>query len=63
MLSGTPRDIFAQKQQIRALGLELPVPTTIADELKENGIDLKEDAMTENDLVNSLISWSEGVCR
>ena len=63
VLSGTPKEIFAQKEKIRALGLELPVSTIIADDLKENGIDLKSDVLTENDLVGELIGWSEGLCK
>ena len=63
VLSGTPREIFKQKDKIRALGLELPFPTIIADELKQNGIDLKEDVLTEKDLASGLLSWSEGLCK
>ena len=63
VLSGTPKEIFAKKDEIRALGLELPVSTIIADELKNNGIDLKSDVLTEQDLVSELISWSEGLCK
>ena len=63
VLSGSPREIFAQKDKIRSLGLELPFSTIIADELKQNGIDLKEDVLTGHDLAQSLLSWSEGVCK
>ena len=63
VLSGTPKEIFAQKEKIRSLGLELPVSTIIADDLKNNGIDLKSDVLTEQDLVSELISWSEGLCK
>ena len=63
VLSGTPKDIFAKKEEIRTLGLELPVSTIIADDLRQNGIDLKGDVLTENDLVSGLLSWSEGLCK
>ncbi len=63
VLSGTPKEIFAKKDKIRSLGLELPVSTVIADELKQNGIDLNSEVLTENDLVSSLIGWSEGLCK
>ena len=63
VLSGTPKEIFAKKEEIRALGLELPVSTIVADHLKENGIDLKAGVLTEQDLVDGLISWSEGLCK
>ena len=63
VLSGTPQEIFANKEQLIALGLELPVATIIAEQLKENKIDLNGEVLTEKDLVSSLISWSEGVCK
>ena len=63
VLSGTPQEIFAKKQEIRALGLELPVATIIADELKDNKIDINGEVLTEKDLVSSLICWSEGLCK
>ena len=63
VLSGTPKYIFAKKEEIRTLGLELPVSTIIADHLRQNGIDLKGDVLTENDLVSGLLSWSEGLCK
>ena len=63
VLSGTPQEIFANKEQLIALGLELPVATIIAEQLKDNKIDLNGEVLTEKDLVSSLISWSEGVCK
>jgi energy-coupling factor transport system ATP-binding protein len=63
VLSGSPREIFAQKDKIRSLGLELPVSTIIADQLNQSGIDLKNEVLTEQDLVDGLISWSEGLCK
>lgn len=63
VLSGTPKDIFTKKDEIRSLGLELPIATIIADELNQNGINLKADVLTEQDLVSTLLTWSEGICK
>ena len=53
-LSGTPREIFAQKEQIKSMGLELPLSAVIAERLKEKGIAIPTDILTEKRLAEEL---------
>ena len=55
-LSGTPEQIFAQEEEIKRLGLELPLPTIIADKLRERGLPISKQILTEKEL-------SEELCR
>ena len=48
-LSGTPKEIFAKKELIKSFGLELPVAAVIAQKLKDCGINLSNDILTEED--------------
>ena len=41
-LSGTPQQIFEQKDKIKQFGLELPLATEVAIKLKENGVNLPD---------------------
>lgn len=53
-LSGTPKEVFAKKDALRALGLELPLAGVIADKLRERGADIPEDIITEEELLGAL---------
>lgn len=53
-LSGTPKEIFAKKELIKSFGLELPVAAVIAQKLKDSGINLSNDILTEEDLAVEL---------
>ncbi len=55
-LSGTPQEIFSQKEQIKALGLELPLSATIADKLISSGVNLPDGLLTNEAL-------AEGLCK
>lgn len=51
---GTPEQIFEQKEEIKRLGLELPLPMIIADKLREGGLKLSSKILTEKDLGEEL---------
>ncbi len=53
-LSGTPSQIFAQKELIKEYGLELPVSAEIAQKLRQKGIPLSENVLTEEQLAEEL---------
>ena len=63
VLSGTPQQIFSDKEKIAKYGLELPLSTTIADRLSEEGIMLEGAILTEEQLTKSLQVWAEGLCK
>lgn len=49
-MSGTPKEIFNDKQKIKELGLELPPVTALAEQIKSAGLDIKEDVLTVEEL-------------
>lgn len=54
VLSGTPKEIFKQKEKISEYKLELPLCSKIAQKLKENGLEISEDILTETELSEAL---------
>jgi len=53
-LSGTPTQIFSQKEELKRFGLELPLPAIIAQKLKEKGLPLSSEILTEKQLGEEL---------
>ena len=54
VLSGTPGEVFKNKELIRECGLELPLSSVIAEKLKSEGITLSDDILTEERLAEEL---------
>ncbi len=48
-LDGTPREIFAQVDTLRALRLDVPQPTELAYRLRKAGFDLPQAVLTEEE--------------
>ena len=63
VLSGTPQEIFSQKNKVIEYGLELPLSTIIADKLNEVGAKLGGEVLTEEQLSKGLEKWLEGLCK
>ena len=55
-MTGTPREVFADVDNVRGLGLDVPPMTSLAHELRQAGIDLRPDVLTVEEMV-------EEVCR
>ena len=53
-LSGTPEEIFAEKEKLNELGLELPVSARIKEKLAENGVIISGNALDERALAEEL---------
>ncbi len=53
-MRGTPVEIFTQVEKIKSMGLEVPLCTEIAYELKKRGIAIKEDILTIEEMVGEL---------
>ena len=64
ILSGTPRQVFAQSQRLIELGLGVPQVTAAFHALRARGVDVREDVMTVEEAVEqwSVVSgqWSDG---
>ncbi len=54
VLDGTPREIFSDVSKIRNLGLDVPQTCSLAQMLKDDGIDIQGDSLGVDELVSSL---------
>ncbi|MBO1914327.1 hypothetical protein J4G37_57095, partial [Microvirga sp. 3-52] len=52
--TGTPKDIFKHGDQLESIGLDLPFALRVSELLRENGLKLVGEHMTEEELVNEL---------
>lgn len=52
---GTPSEIFNNIEQIRALRLDVPPMVELADFLRNNNIEIREDVLTIDDMVEELV--------
>ncbi len=53
-LDGTPREIFAQVDTLRALHLDVPQPTELAYRLRQAGFDLPQSVLTDEECVAAI---------
>ncbi len=53
-LSGTPQEIFEKENEIKELGIELPLSSYIAKKLRENKVDISKGITDENSLLSAL---------
>lgn len=54
VLQGTPREVFSKVEQLRGLRLEVPQPTMLAHVLRESGVDIREDILTNEELAQEI---------
>lgn len=54
VLSGTPEEIFKEKDLLKNCGLELPLAAIVADKLIERGVKLPQGILTEEQLAEEL---------
>jgi energy-coupling factor transporter ATPase len=57
-MSGTPKEIFANVDAMKELGLEVPHATELAYELRKEGMPLPETIITKEELVEALCQLS-----
>ena len=53
-LSGTPTEVFRNVNEICKLGLDVPPMVELANFLREQGMDIKEDVLSVDDMVEEL---------
>jgi energy-coupling factor transport system ATP-binding protein len=53
-LEGTPKEIFRQVEKVKELGLDVPQVTELAYELRKEGIDIRDDVLSIEELVDLL---------
>ena len=55
-LSGTPREVFTKVDKVRALGLDVPPMTDLAHSLRQDGVDVRADVLTVDEMVEVSMS-------
>lgn len=54
VMEGTPRDVFAQVEKIRDLGLDVPPMMELRHQLHQEGVSLPEEILTVEEMVGAL---------
>jgi len=54
VLEGSPREVFSQVEELKALGLDVPQVTDLAHELIREGINIPNDILTVDEMVMEL---------
>ena len=60
VLSGTPKEVFAQVDQLKKLRLDVPQVTELAYELKQAGLDLPDSVLTIDEFVQAMERYKKG---
>lgn len=55
----SPSELFAHSDRLREIGLDIPTAVKINNMLKERGVELGDDIVTEDDLVKHVKEWRE----
>ena len=53
-LEGTPREVFANVTRLKEIGLDVPYMTELAHLLKEDGLDIRDNILTVDEMVGEL---------
>lgn len=53
---GAPKEIFSQEEKVENIGLELPVVTKLASELRKQGMKIEKGILTVEELCQSLVN-------
>ena len=54
VMQGTPREVFARAEELRALSLDVPQVTQLAARVRQMGLDVPADCLSVRELVASL---------
>ncbi len=57
---GTPRQVFADGERLRALGLDVPQPTALCALLREQGVAIPGDVLTPEECAEALLKLIDG---
>ncbi len=61
VMSGTPRQVFAEPERLRQWGLRAPAPSRLTAILRKQGLSLERTALTAEEAESSILSLFEGV--
>ena len=54
VMDGTPKEIFRRVEELRGIGLDVPLPASLAHRLRSRGVPLEGDILDETDLRTAL---------
>ncbi len=60
VMDGTPKEVFADADKIRSIGLDVPQTCQLADMLRNDGIKLKNDLLSIDELVENIDDLLKG---
>ena len=60
IMDGTPKEVFADTEKIRSIGLDVPQTCLLAKMLKDDGINLKNDLLSIDELVENIDDLLKG---
>lgn len=60
LMDGTPKEIFADAEKIRSIGLDVPQTCQLAEMLRNDGIKLKNDLLSIDELVENIDDLLKG---
>ena len=60
LMDGTPKEVFANPEEIRSIGLDVPQTCQLAELLKNDGINLKNDLLSIDELVENIDDLLKG---
>ncbi|WP_459540404.1 energy-coupling factor transporter ATPase [Negativicoccus succinicivorans] len=58
VMDGTPREVFADVDRLKELGLDVPVASEVAHDLRAAGLPLREDIITDEELGEALCQYN-----
>lgn len=60
-MNGTPREVFTKVDKVRALGLDVPPMTDLAHSLRQDGVDVRADVLTVDEMVEEVCRLSSNI--
>ncbi len=60
LTDGTPREVFAQGDLLRQVGLDVPQPTALCAALRERGVPIAADILTAEECAAALVQLMKG---
>ncbi len=58
IMDGTPREVFGEVDALKAIGLDVPQVTLLADRLRKAGLAIDKDILTTEEMVKALCQYS-----
>ncbi len=60
IMTGTPREVFARRAELREIGLEVPPVSELMYDIKDSGADVSTDVLTIDDAKRELLRYLKG---